>query len=186
MIDAKWLDALKLPLKATIAVALASGILLACDLKGWMDLGPLGSFVRPILFVAVVVSAVLSAVNAVDLALAPRRERRHVTLLTARRAVRKREQHDASRECQARAIAWLDSLSRQELHIVVQCLRGKSPTFYSHLQDPAMQTLRSKGLGWTPAGNYNLRQVPFIFHDFAWMAIQGRRDEFLAKDAVRE
>ena len=46
--DAKWLDALKLPLKVTIAVAVASAALLALDLKGLLDLGPIGAFARPL------------------------------------------------------------------------------------------------------------------------------------------
>jgi hypothetical protein len=64
--DPKWLDALKLPLKATIAVALASLALLVLNLRRLLDLGPLGAFARPVLTIVSVVFSILALVGVID------------------------------------------------------------------------------------------------------------------------
>ena len=131
MIDPKWLDTLKLPPKATLGVAVAAGVLLYLDWKGWLDLGPLGAFARPVLILVAVVSAILSIVNIVDLALAPMRERRHVTALAARRAVRKQEEEEKLQERQKSILARLDHLSEEEVRYVAECLTKNTPSFYT-------------------------------------------------------
>lgn len=182
MIDPKWLDALKLPLKATIAVALATGALLFLDLKNVLDLGALGSIGRPALIVALVVSIVMSIVNLADFAFAPIRERRHVSMFAARRAVRQQEKDQAVQEKRATILARLDHLSDREIDVVAKCLRSGSPSYYTYIHSPSTSMLQGKGLVWTPGGVHHEDHYPFSFHDFVWIAIQARREEFLAKD----
>jgi hypothetical protein len=126
MIDPRWLDALKLPLKATLATALASSVLFVLDLNDVLDLGALGAVVRPALIVVMVVSGTMSVVNIADLALAPLRERRHVSTLAARRAVRKQEAEEEAERRRTSILAQLDHLSEQEVRYVAGCLRNNT------------------------------------------------------------
>jgi hypothetical protein len=90
--DPKWLDALRLPLKATVGVALASVVLLSLDLTGLLDLGPLGPYTRPILIILSVVFSILVVTELIDGLSAPLREKRRQSALVERRAVRRREE----------------------------------------------------------------------------------------------
>lgn len=186
MVDPKWLDALKLPLKVTVGVAVAAGLLLALDLQGWLDLGALGTVVRPVLVVVLVLSGVLSIMNAIDLALAPRRARQHVSLLAARRAIRKQEEGEEAQARQRVILARLDHLSEEEIHYVAECLTKNTSSFYTWSYSSGASQLVAKGLAWSPGGTHHQDNYPFTFQDFVWSAIQERREEFLEKEAEYE
>ena len=84
MIDPKRLDALKLPVEAAVAAFLAGGVLLAFDLYGALDLGPLLPFARPALMIVTAASGALTVVGILDLLLAPLREKNRQSLLAIR------------------------------------------------------------------------------------------------------
>ena len=75
ILDPKWLDALKLPLKAAFAGALAASVLWWLQEAGHLDLGPLGPFARPVLIIAAVVLWVQTIVAFVDFLSKPHREK---------------------------------------------------------------------------------------------------------------
>src|SRR5262245_6892686 len=57
--DAKWLDALKLPVRLKLAVAAACGALLYLFKAGAVTVGPLDTLVSALLLIAIVVFAIL-------------------------------------------------------------------------------------------------------------------------------
>lgn len=180
--DPKWLDVLKLPLRATTSVALAAGFFLVADLLGWFDLGPLGPITRPIIVLVLVGAAALSSVTTIYYLLAPIRERQKLEQLSARRAIRRGEQEEEKAAFRAKVLAWLNSLSRQELRQIAKCLRDGSPSFYTYVHSPAVSNLQAKGLVWTPGGPHHQDHYPFTIRDFVWEALQDRKDEFLERD----
>jgi len=181
MLDPKWLEALKLPLRVTLAVAVASGVLLLLDLNGVLDLGPLEPFTRPVLIIVVAVSGALSLVGIAEPLIAPLRERQRLSLLATRRAVRRREEAETRAEAEATILARLDFLSAEELRFAADAIRKNTPTFYAYLYNPAISMMRGKGLVWTPLGGHDT-EMAFAFHDFVWKALLARKDEFIAKD----
>jgi hypothetical protein len=183
MLDPKWLDVLKLPFKATVAVALAASVLLALDWKSVLDFGEFGGYTRPMLIVIAVISWTLTFVGTVDNLLAPVRERRRQDTLSTRRAVRRKEQEEERDAQRAAVLARLDHLSAEEIGCVADALRKGSPTFYTDPYSPPVRMLVGKGLAWTPGGSplYPNRS-PFSFHDFVWPLLLERKAEFLAKD----
>ena len=180
--DVKWLEALKLPLRAMLGIALSSGALLLLDQLGMLDLGVFGPIVRPIVIAVCVVFSVLSLVGIVDLLLVPLRDERRQSRLSARRAVRRKEKEEQRAEAETRALAGLDHLSEEEIRYVANCLRKGTPSFYTYVHSPPVSTLQGKGLVWTPGGTHNQDHYPFSFHVFVWEALLARKDEFIAKD----
>jgi hypothetical protein len=180
--DPKWLDALKLPLKVTVAVALAASMLFALDWKSVLDLGPLGAFARPVLIIIAVVFWILTIVGLIDYFLAPFREKRRQDTLSARRAVRRKEQEEQRHAQRAVVLARLDHLSAEEIRYVADSLREGSPTFYTYVHSPPVTMLQGKGLVWTPGGTHHREYYPFSFHDFVWSVLLDRKEEFLAKE----
>lgn len=183
MLDAKWLELFKLPLRTAIAVAIASSALLALVFAHILDLGPIGLFALPVLIIAAVASTAMAVVGIVDGALAPSRERRKQSALEQRRAIRHKEQDERREEAQEAAISRLDYLSREEIAVVVKALNNGSPTFYTYVFSPPVSMLQGKGLVWTTGGTHHQDHYPFSFHDFVWKVMLERKDEFLAKEA---
>ena len=97
MVDAKWLELFKLPLRTAIAVAIASCALLALVFTQILDLGPIGFFARPVFIIAAVVSTAMSMVGIIVALCAPLREKWRQSALELRRAIRRKEQ-DEQRE----------------------------------------------------------------------------------------
>ena len=175
--DPKWLDALKLPPKASLTVALASSLLWLLQLLGHLDLGS---------FVIAIAAWVQTIVAILDYLTMPLREKRKLTLLSARRAQRKIEQ-EIEEEADKRArLAHLDSLSAYEVRVVVDALREGSPTFYTYVHSPPVTMLLGKGLVWTPGAPGSIDHYPFSFHDFVWEALLARKSEFIEKHVENE
>lgn len=183
--DPKWLDALKLPANATIAVALAVSVLFTLADAGVLDLGPLGAYAEPVLLIIAVVFWILTLVKLGDYLLVPYRERRRQKTLSIRRAVRRREEQER-REAREKAIlAHLDHLSLEEISYVADCLRNGTPTFYTWVNSPAVAMLLGKQLVWTPGTTHDQDKYPFGFYAFVWEVLLTRKDEFLAKDEAQ-
>lgn len=174
--DAKWLEALKLPLRTMLGIALSCGALL------FMDLDVFGQIVRPIVIAVCVVSSVFSFVGIVDLALVPLRDRQRQSRLSARRAVRREEEKEQRAEAEAQALSHLDHLSKEEIRYVANCLREGTPSFYAYVHSPPVAMLQGKRLVWTPSGTHHEDRYPFSFSDFVWKVLLERKDEFIAKD----
>jgi hypothetical protein len=110
--DPKWLDALKLPLKVTVAVALAVSVLFGLDVWGILDLGPLGAYTRPVLIIIAVLFWISTIVGVAEYLLAPVREKRRQATLSTWRAVRRKEEEEQRDAQRAAMLARLDHLLR--------------------------------------------------------------------------
>jgi hypothetical protein len=174
--DAKWLDALKLPLKAALVGVLATGALLLLSWKGVLDLSVFGGFARPTLLVLLVVFSALALVGVGDLVAAPLRESRRQTVLEGRRAWRRKEAEERAAEARVQALAQLDTLSREEVRYAADALRKETPSFYTYVNSPPVSLLMGKGLVWTPGGRHHEDYYPFSFRDFVWAALNDRRE----------
>ncbi|WP_249201216.1 stage II sporulation protein M [Burkholderia cenocepacia] len=186
MLDAKWLELFKLPLRTAIAVAIASCALLALVFTHILDLGPIGLFALPVLIIAAVVSTAMAVVGSVDALLAPFREKRKQSALELRRAVRRKEQDEQREQAEGTAIGQLDHLSKEEIAVVAKALRAGSPTFYTYVFSPPVSMLQGKGLVWTTGGTHHQDHYPFSFYSFAWKVLLERKDEFIAKDEAHK
>ena len=184
--DPKWLDALKLPLKASLTVALAFSLLWLLQLHGYLDLGSFGSLVSGVLAVIAIVAWVQTIVAILDYLTMPLREKRKLTLLSARRAQRKLEQEIEEKAEKRARLAHLDSLSAYEVRVVADALQEGSPTFYTYAHSPPVTMLQGKGLVWTPGAPGSIDYYPFSFHDFVWEALLVRKSEFIEKHAENE
>lgn len=180
--DPKWLDALKLPLKVTVAVALAASVLFGLDIWGVLDLGPLGIYSRPVLIIIAVVFWILAIVGVADYLLAPFREKQRQATLSTRRAVRQKEKEEQRAAHHTAVLVHLDHLSAEEIRYIADSLRKGSPTFYTYIRSPPVSMLLGKGLAWTPGGSHHQDYYPFTFHNFVWEALLARKNEFLTKD----
>lgn len=181
--DPKWLEVLKLPLKVTVAVALAASVLLVLDVRGILDFGPLGPYTRTVLIIIAVVFWILTIVGVTNDLLAPVREKRRQAILSTRRAVRRKEGEEQRDTRRKAVLARLDYLSEEEIRYVADNLEKGTPTFYTYVHSPPVSMMMSKGLVWTPGGQHHQDYYPFSFHDFVWEALLSRKDEFIAKDA---
>ncbi|KFX26657.1 hypothetical protein [Ralstonia solanacearum] len=177
------LEFLKLPLRTAVAVAIASGALLALVFTHILDLGPIGPFALPVLIIAAVVSAAIAIVGIAQAVLDPFREKRKQSTLKQRRAILRQEQDERRQQAQESAIAQLDHLSKEEIAVVAKALRDGSPSFYTYVFSPPVSMLQGKRLVWTPGGQHHQDYYPFSFHDFVWKVLLERKDEFLAKEA---
>ena len=180
--DAKWLEALKLPLNVNIAIALSSATLIACDRFGYLDFGVSQQFVRPILIVLLVVFGALSFLGLIEPLLAPVKERQKQRLLDIRHQARVERKRDKENKSKKQVLDRLDTLSKEEIRRVADCIRSDSPTFFTYVSSPPVTVLMGKGLVWTPGGQHHQDHYPFSFHDFVWEKILERREEFLEKD----
>jgi hypothetical protein len=180
--DPKYLDVFRWPLKISASVAIASSILLALSLNGFLDLGSLGALAKPVLIIVSVIFVVQFLVGSAYELLAPWREKRKAKFITARREVSRREEAERVATARANAISGLDHLSKQELAEVAKCLRAGSPSFYTYALAPSVALLQAKGLVWTPGGTHHQDHYPFSFHSFVWEVLLARKEEFLAKD----
>ncbi|TVR06993.1 MAG: hypothetical protein EA385_14180 [Salinarimonadaceae bacterium] len=185
VLDPKWLDALKLPLRLTFAVALAASFLFGLEVQGVLDLGPLSLYTRPVLLIIAVVFWTVTIVGALQFLFAPLWERRRQEILSTRRAVRQKE-HEEQRDANRTAVlARLDHLSDKEIRYVAECLRAGTPTFYTYVHSSPVRIMIGKGLVWSPGSQHHQDRYPFSFHDFVWEALLARKDEFIAKDEDR-
>ena len=183
MLEAKWLEALRLPLRIMVGLAISCWVLLALHWQGVLDLAQTFERALQALILVAVVSSVITTVVIIDtLFFEPRRERKKVKLLKARRAVRHEEEEQQRALREKKVLDQLDHLSNEEVRHVAGCLRQGTNTFYAWMASASAGTLRGKGLVWTPEGPFNIDRMPYTFHGFVWDALLKRREEFISKD----
>lgn len=180
--DAKWLDALKLPIRLKLAVAAASGALFYLFKTKSITVGPLDGVVTALLLVAVVVFLIVAIFDGLAWVSRPFTEKRRLSLLGKRRAALRKDKDEQREETRAAVLAQLDHLSRWEVQVISKALEGGSPTFYTYVFSPPVTMLQAKHLVWTPGGNHHQDHYPFCIADFVWDELQKRRDEFIEKE----
>jgi len=172
---------MKLPLRVTLALALASGVLLLLDSQSVLELSALHAKTQTIVVVVWVASTVFSLGAIVNLLLEQFSERRKQLRFSGRRAGRKQEQKRQRTRAQARTLKHLDHLSQDELKYVMDCLRNETPVFHTYEQSPPVDALQRSGLVWSSGTENHTDHFSFTFYDFAWEALLARKDEFIAK-----
>ncbi|MBA4174029.1 MAG: hypothetical protein C0511_15565 [Hyphomicrobium sp.] len=114
--------------------------------------------------------------------LKPIYEKRKISALETRRAVRRKEKEAEQVDQRARIVEQLDHLSAEEITYVADCLRKGTPSFYTYVRHGPVTLLCGKRLAWTPGGEHHQDHYPFAFHDHVWKAMLARKDELIAKD----
>ncbi len=180
--DARWLDALKLPLRAMIGVVIACSALLWLDNEKHIELSIFGSLTKPSIVVLAIVAGALavSGIGAVihDVVMAKHKR----GALTARREARAKEAKERTDVAKAEALDRLNYLSPEELRYLANCLRKGNQSFTTWVHSSFASTLAAKGLIYTPGGTHHQDYYPFTIKDFAWKELLLRKDELIARD----
>lgn len=148
--DAKWLDALKLPVRLKLAVAAACGALFYLFKTKTITVGPLDWLVMALLLVGVVVFVIVLIFDGLAWVAQPLAEKRRLSLLAKRRAAIRKEKDEQREQRRADVLAQLEQLSRWEVQVLADALEGGSPTFYHYVHSPAVTMLQAKHLVWSP------------------------------------
>jgi len=180
--DAKWLDALKLPVRLKLAIVAACGALFYLFRTKVITFGPLDGLVTALLLVAVVVFVIVLVFDGLAWLGRPLAEKRRLSLLAKRRRAIRDEKDEQRQQRRVAVLAQLDQLSRWEVQILADALEGGSPTFYNYVYSPPIAMLQAKHLVWTPGGAHNQDHYPFCIADFVWEELERRRNEFLEKE----
>jgi len=184
--DSGWIKALELPAKITGGLFLACGVIWLLDQSETLNLDEIAPWVRPLVIVLWAGSGCLFAAtlagDAWAFGAALFKKRAEKTALMEEQAA----QEKAAQEKQEAALKYLDQLSEKENYEAAKALKGNSPSFESWAHATGTGQLIAKGLIYSPQGTYNQDHFPFTFYDFAWEALQERRDTILAKEAEYE
>jgi hypothetical protein len=62
------------------------------------------------------------------------------------------------------------------------CLSKSSQTFNTYVRSPAVTTLVSKGLAYTPGGTHHEDHYPYIVNDFVWSHLLENSKEIIERD----
>ena len=165
----------------TLAVALASSVLLPLDSQIVIDLSAVHAKTQTIVVIVWVASSVFSLGAIVSLLLEQFSERRKQSLFEGRRAGRKRRQKHDEAPAQARTLKHLDHLSPDELKYEVDYLRNETPAFHTYDECPSVDALQRNGLVWSSGAEHDTDHFSFSFYDFAWETLLARKDEFITR-----
>jgi hypothetical protein len=179
--DIKWLEALKLPLKSSLAGAVIAPAILLSITKNWIDFGGKAELASTVLVIATIIFTVMSLVGVGELLLKPVAEKQKKKSIIDRRKIRRNEELAIRADNEIRILRRLDSLSEEELAVFAEQIQKNSATFYSWFHSPHLGSLMHKGLISAAQGAYNQDHFPFIIHDFVWDELLKRKDEFLGK-----
>lgn len=182
MIDANWINALKLPAKVLAGLFIATIVLLIFDNIGLLELSTFGALAKPATILICVISGALSFTTFVSFFIELFNANRKRTLLQQRRELRKREQCEEIDAQKQRALSRIEHLSKDELRYLADCLRENSQSFTTYVHSPPASTLLSKGLIYTPGGTHHQDYYPFVVRDFVWQYLLGCKDQIIAKD----
>lgn len=179
--DIKWLEALKLPLKSSLAGTVIAPAILFSISRNWIDFGSKAEFASTVLVIATIFFIVMSLVGLGELLLKPTIEKQKKKSLIDRRKIRREEELAIRADNEIRILRRLDSLSEEELTLFAQQLQKNSATFYGWFHSPHLGSLRQKELISAAQGTYHQDHFPFTIHDFVWDELLKRKDEFLGK-----
>ncbi|MBX9637466.1 MAG: super-infection exclusion protein B [Nitrosomonas sp.] len=182
MIDANWINALKLPTKVLIGLFVASITLLLFDREEILALSTFSAIAKPAIILVCVVTGALSITSIISYFIEMYGSSRKRTLLEQRRELRKAEEEKQISIQKQEVIERIPYLSNAELRYLANCLRENSQSFTAYVYSPSASTLMSKGLIYTPGGTYNRDNYPFIVNDFVWRHLLEIKEQILAKD----
>ena len=182
MLDANWINALKLPTKVLTGLFIASVLLLVFDKFEILQLSVFGEIAKPIVILVCVLSGALSltAITSFFIELAGERKKR--SLLQQRREMRKAEQEEESIKKKQRVLDRISHLSNEELGCLAGALRENSQSFTTWAHSAAASTLITKGLTYSPGGVHHQDYYPFVINDFVWKHLLENKEEIIGKD----
>lgn len=180
--DAKWLEALKLPLRVMIGITLGVAGILWLDFKQLFELTVFGAIVKPLLVVVCVIAGAISLSGMVAMVYDSIVERRKEKALDRRRELRKKDEEEKAENAKSKALERLEYLSEEELYYIADCLRKRSQSFTAWVHSSGAATLVTKGLAYTPGGTHHQDNYPFVINDFAWKELLHREAEFISRD----
>ncbi|MFH1342920.1 MAG: super-infection exclusion protein B [Pseudomonadota bacterium] len=184
--DSGWLKALELPAKITGGIFVGSLVTLYLDSVGSLSLAQIGIWLRPLISVAAIFSGALFLANIVNELVMEFRSRQTKKSADAAAIAEKTANDTAASVAKATALAHLDALSEEEIHIVAKALKDGSPSVKWWCHSGGAAQLVHKGLIDQLPGQYMRDNWPFIFHDFAWEAMLNRKEAFLERAAELE
>ena len=182
LLDPKWLDAVKLPLRVIAGLFLGSVALLIIDNHGWVLLKELGGPARTIVAITAVLTGALTFTGLSAILLETWGQKRKRDAIADRRRDRDDQRRRQRQEAEASVIARIEFLSEGELRHIAGALRDNSQSFYTWVHSPTVTTLMEKGLVRTLGGTHHEDHYPFTIVDFAWKYLIENRDEIIAKD----
>ena len=177
--DSGWLKALELPAKITGGVLAACVIALYGDNKGLLSLSKIGPWFRPVLQVIAVFAGALFAANILSDFLVYCRGYQAKIAAEKEKVEDERKKAAAEEAAKKKSVSHLDKLSEEETYIVADALKKNTPSIKWWLHSGGAAQLCAKGLLQQLPGQYQTNHWPFIFYDFAWEAIEERRESLL-------
>ena len=181
-----WIKALQLPAKVTGGLFVACTVIWFLDTNSTIRVDDLAFWLRPLYMIIWVVSGCLFGASMFADAWAAGVEYFKRRAETKDSASRKMAEVEAKEKQRQAIAAQLDHLSRPEIYEAAKALKAGSPSFESWAHSTGAGQLMSKGLIYSPQGTFNSEHFPFTFHDFAWEALQQRREAILEKEKAHE
>ena len=144
--DAKWLEACKQPARVIAGLFLFSIGMLALDRFNVVSLAEIGKLAKPTIITLALLTGGLSI----------------ALLRKKRREARLAERDKALQERRDTALARIDYLSADELHLIAECLRKDERTFLAAVHSPPVGNLQAKELMVTPGGEHHRDLLPLL------------------------
>ena len=184
--DSGWIKALELPAKITGGLFVACAVIWFLDGTDSLKLDDVASWLRPVVLIIWVGSGCLFGATLVGDAWSAGATYLNKRTETKDAAARKAAEVKAKDDRRNAIIINLNHLSEKENYEAAKALKGGSPSFESWAHSTGAGQLIAKGLLYSPQGTYNQDHFPFTFYDFAWEALQERREAILEKEAAYE
>ena len=184
--DSGWIKALELPAKITGGLFVACAVIWFLDGTDALNLDEVASWLRPVVLIIWVGSGCLFGASLVGDAWTAGAAYLKKRAETKNAAAKEAAEVKAKDERLKAIVTHLDHLSEKENCEAAKALKGGSPSFESWAHSTGAGQLIAKGLIYSPQGTYNQDHFPFTFYDFAWEALQERREAILKKEAANE
>ena len=184
--DSKWMDFFSQPTKVMGGLFAFFACSLVLDWLTLVELSAFGSLARPIFILGGLLTGFLFLASVIAFAIERVRAYLKRKDVNQRRQTKEFEQRAKKSEAEAKVLARLDHLSKEEIQVVADALKAGSQSFYTYAHHPPVGAMAAKMMLTTPGGAYNQDHYPFHFYDFVWKALLDRREEFLAKHEQNE
>jgi len=161
-------------------------VVLTLDKAEVLSLATFGAIAKPVTILLCVVSGALAFTAIIAFVIDLIGAERKRALFQQRRELRKIEQEEKLNKNKERVLERISHLSKEELRYLANCLRENSQTFTTYVNSPAVSTLCSKGLIYTPGGTHHQDYYPFVVNDFVWKHLLENRDQLIAQDKEKQ
>lgn len=170
-------DAIKLPTKLKISIAMASGALWLLLSLHLISVPKWDDILIPLLLIAAIVFGIFVIVDLFEWLLRPLTIKKQSSILAARRLKIRDERAAAREQGKTAVLRRIDHLSKEELGLVIKALDGMSPSIQTWVRSSAAASLCHKCLLESPGGMHHEDYFPFVFPDFVWEVLLAREEE---------